>query len=449
MPLWEESKKTVFGGFKEPDHRKSEDGKLHGPPARWALLLGVLFFATYFGLALRFRGTPLYCWNDLCCESDVSRVVRDVTIPYSGHLRTSVHPLFVLFTNPIGHPLARILGSPTVAAGLLTSACGAVGVGLFFLLLDRFLPRRTDSVLGAVLYGSAGSSLLYGGVPETGTFAIPLLVLSYILLADETRDGKDRLVPWKLVGLGTFGVTVTNFVQTVICFVLAERERGEERRWTRTVGRVFALGSVVVLGGVVLALAQKMVYPGTRPFFLPRPLHEELSYTNGMFTHAPLRVLSEFFRTFFLSDLVLPEPKFFQFVPEPWKYPFPAMTFTGRLPASIFGWIALAGILFLLVRGLGVTRRTAVGNVVLTAASLSLLFNMALHLVYGNYRFGRIELFLYTPHFTFLVVLLVVSSACRPRMSTTVLLAVTALLMFGNNYSVLLSIVRYYRSITG
>src|SRR5262245_3298363 len=88
-------------------------------------LVFAAFFGTYFhvGAAVARTGI-LHYWNALF-QADCPRAIADLTSTDTEHFRTAVHPLFVLFFNPIGVFLTHVTRSQELAARLLCSACGA------------------------------------------------------------------------------------------------------------------------------------------------------------------------------------------------------------------------------------------------------------------------------------------------------------------------------------
>jgi len=101
-----------------------------------AISLLFLFFFTYFSIGTAFASTPLFDYVDIFFGADTTRVILDLTTPRSNHAR-SVHPLLVLFFNPLGKHLTTFTGSRVTAALLLSTFFGGLTVMLFYMILKK------------------------------------------------------------------------------------------------------------------------------------------------------------------------------------------------------------------------------------------------------------------------------------------------------------------------
>ena len=69
--------------------------------------------------------------TDVFYGGDTPRVLQDMTMQEGLHYRTSVHPLFVILTQPFVRILGRFTGV-IVAAAIFEAAVGALSATLFY-----------------------------------------------------------------------------------------------------------------------------------------------------------------------------------------------------------------------------------------------------------------------------------------------------------------------------
>ena len=401
---------------------------------RAALLVGALLFALAFSvyapIAVRFAGTAAYEYNDLLFEIDARRVIQDMTDPGGNHRRTSVHPIYVLLVNPLGTLLTRLTGSGRVAAALLTASLGALGVALayrYFLLRGG---RHLNGVALAALFALTASQLLFSTVPDYESLAVCGLLLTYLLFTTSLSRGLCGRIPWVLAGVLCLGVTTTNFVQTLICYGIASRS-GQERPPLRSWVARLAAYALTVLGiVVVLSLLQKAIYPTSELFFQPQAyVREAYSFLSPLVLERPLFVLAQLLKYAFLINVVAPVPTHHivgnQLV----------LRFSDSVAYSPLGAAGVALWALLLAAGaVGVAtarheRRLGLGIL------LCLLFNLALHAVYGvGTRKTLHELFMFTGNFTFLVFMTLGGPGFRWRWAWGAIAAAAAVVIGLNHW---------------
>lgn len=224
-----------------------------------ALLLG--FWTLYFhiGLAMEERGTLR---NNMFFHSDIGRVIGDIARPNAPHDRTSVHPLFVLITHPLGAGLNYLIKSPPLAAVTLNSFVGGLSVALaclFFRIIGTSLRR---SALGALLLGVSASNLYFGSAPETYIFSLFSIILLFLGIA--LKPGNWR---WFLpIGVLSFGVLITNGALAVITYwVSLARSIG----WARRLMLAAFLGVCILVVSAGLAMVQQKIWPTSDLFYRP------------------------------------------------------------------------------------------------------------------------------------------------------------------------------------
>ena len=189
----------------------------------------------------------------------------------------------------------------------------------------------------------------------------------------------------------TIGITYTNFAQNVIALFTVKPNIKQMIRF---------VASVVVLL-VLLTLLNNLLYPDAHPFFfIPSTLQAE---QQNLFPLNPLRIQA-LTRAFFFHNVAAPSPilfdkdiPFIQFrffkpeINELSQYVLPIQNITSQ---AWLGLLIFAGILFLSNIKKNPHLRLSI------ALMGCMALNMGLHLRYGK------ELFLYTPNWTYALILL-------------------------------------------
>ena len=117
------------------------------------LLLLCAVFALYLSLGLWLFGSQPWRDDELF-EIDAARVAGWMTDPDVLHLRTRVHPLYVLLVQPLGGLLVGVGVPTTLAVQGLTAGFASAAVGLALAVALRW---KQDPWL------AAGVALLFGG----------------------------------------------------------------------------------------------------------------------------------------------------------------------------------------------------------------------------------------------------------------------------------------------
>ncbi|MBD2104072.1 hypothetical protein H6F94_24735 [Leptolyngbya sp. FACHB-261] len=286
---------------------------------------------------------------------------------------------------PFGFLLRVLTASQELAAVLLNSFFGATGVALVFLFFKNLTQKYFESLLLVGVFGMSISQLVFGSIPETYALTTCSIIASYILLLFCLQQQRVYSACWLAARLFSFGVTITNFAQTVIC-------------------------SVVLLFALVTDSSQFITV--------------DLSLSQ------PWLLFSKLFKHFLGVSFVSPAPFINRIAPETGRSIL--SFFAQPLDYKLLGWAALTLWLVLSILGLLRSLQANCRSALLSAAALAVLFNMSLHTV-----FGTEELFLYTCNFTFPVLLLVVNPSLLKRGYFTWSLTLLIVLMGSNNLIVL------------
>ena len=308
-----------------------------------------------------------------------------------------VHPFAFLILRPPAWLLSIILnGDKFYAATLLNSIFGGICVYLTWLFFRQRTNNTAYALLIAALLGLSSSHLLLSVFLETYIFSAAVLIF-YMFLLQAGERSLIRLVP---VGLLTFGITITNFAQTCIAYFVTFPNI---RNLLKYIG--------VVLGAaLILAFAQKLIYPSSEPFYVPSNMLNEHVYGFNPFHSETRLVVSRanvLLRDMFLMNIVAPRPLIllkeagctfpcFQtiFMVGGTHYRYASYIGFGSLLARIW-FVALAVAGFVFIRRVIKLPQQAAIQIALAA---NILFNFVLHMNYGD------DPILYSPDWTYALV---------------------------------------------
>lgn len=118
------------------------------------LLIFLSFFIIYFIIGLLFTYyLEIYKYWDVIFDVDTPRVVGDLTSINSFHYRASVHPLFILFFQPIVFFLKFIFQDKAISILFLQSILAASSSLIMYKILKKMGIKERLSILLTVLFG--------------------------------------------------------------------------------------------------------------------------------------------------------------------------------------------------------------------------------------------------------------------------------------------------------
>jgi hypothetical protein len=383
--------------------------------------------------------------RELLFEADIPRLTLDITSTTGPHWRSNVHPLFVLFANPIGSFFSLLLGGRTTSAAILFDALvgaltAVVSARLFWGMSGGNLLR---TVLASLITALAMSRLFFSSIPETYALSAFSVVVTQLIFWIDLHEKRLPLYVWVGAGVLTLGVTVTNFAQTGLCYLISRHARPGTSVW-QAVGFSARFGLLVVVAVGALSVVQGVLYPSTGllSFLQPTEIARESWFLRLDVLQEPWEVLSELFRNVFMFNVVGGIPQLVPGITEQ-----PRLTFGGSWAFSALGYAAIAlwAALAVAPGGRWTATDTRVRGLFYAGVASATLFNLLLHAVY----FGKtvvIEYFLYTANFTFPVMVLVLARwvSARSRAGSWALGAFLALLA-ANNLDIMRRIIEHYR----
>jgi len=367
------------------------------------LVLALAFFIAYFSLAITYSlvlRDPAQNFDDNFFDADPTSWMNRFAAPAVQLIEMRpVHPFAFLIFRPLTWLMALFLNGSTFHAALLLNAgVGALCVWLTWLAVKRW-SNTTYALIIAALLGASATHLIFSTYLETYIFSAAALIAFVLALQSEQKSLK-TLIP---IGLLTFGITITNFIQTVIIFLFTDFK----------ISKLIKYGLIVLVSAVALAYLQALIYPTSQPFYVPSQLLAENRYSAGSTTLERIYERSYVMgRTITLFSVVGPRP-----LPllEEVGCHFPCFkTYKPRYGADLissysgFGsglartWF---GILLLALGFFAWKLVKSPKDASLQLALLTcLLFNFFLHVAYGD------DPMLYSPDWTYALILFVALS---------------------------------------
>jgi hypothetical protein len=365
---------------------------------REALAFAVVFSMAYGGLAVLFhtRTPRLFAQLDQIFDADLGLWTIDLARPQGPHPRTRVHPLSVLFFNPLGWSLRELFrwgGEPfaaRAAAGLLAALAGGATVGVFRVLLHRLAVPPGRARAWVLVLAFSATHVVFSSVPESFSFSALSLVVVFAVAAGARPTEAGRT----LAGLFSFGVTVTNLVAVTLARAAAYDWRREATR--AVLGTARHVVFVLVLAAA-LSLGQRALYPTSALFFVPGPL--AAAYERSFFHASSVSDVGARAEEL-ASHLVFVGLAAPRITVTPRSGPrtavdFPSLPLRHSRPASAAHAILWAVLLVLAARGLVRSRGRPP---IVVALLLWLAFVAGLHAVFGT------SLFLYSAQWVFALV---------------------------------------------
>lgn len=371
------------------------------------IVLALLFFAAYtwYGLQLNFADSDT---TDNFLDADNYPWMMRIAYP-EGHLleMRGPHPFAYFLLRPFGWLLNLVTSDPHLSAVLMNTLVGALCVFMAWVFIKRQSQNTAYALLIASLLGLSTSHFFFGAVIESYIFSAAALIGFVLAL----QNSSGALFAPVTMGVVTFGITLTNFVQNFIGFVVAQLPDLSRKTFRDSFIRVFQFAAFALSIGIVLSVLHAAWYPSSRLFFQLSDAQIEQDFSRSLFDEPQWRItgrITLLVRTILLYTVIAPNPfvfghevgawlpyfNFFKLSPQTYAY----SAYDGLGSILVFAWaglLLLSGIFFLwnLIR----TRKADLS----LAFALSLLFNFLLHLNYG------FEPFLYSPDWAYALIFFV------------------------------------------
>jgi hypothetical protein len=361
------------------------------------ILLALIFICVYMDIGLKLNSPAMNITDNYLDADNSSWMTRIAKPGGSGMEMRGPHPFAYFIFRPLGFILNLFTHAPALSAIFLNTFTGGLCVFLAWVLIRDQTENRSYAFLIAALLGLSTAHLFLGSVVETYVFSAASLIGFLLIL----QKRKESMVPLVVISLITFGITLTNFVQEFIGFVVS-RPRIKD---------ILRFSGITISMGVILSLIHAAWFPSSKLFFLTSSAQAEEQYSSAIFHDPSWRAVGRVIlviRTLLLYAVIAPRPyvflqdvgdtfprfNFFKVVPGTFSY----SPYNGVGNVLVFAWAALlltSGVFFLwkLIR----TRKADLTF----ALVFCILFNFVLHLNYGY------EPFLYSPDWAYALIFFV------------------------------------------
>lgn len=361
------------------------------------IVLAFLFLLVYlyFGRTLNDFGVGQV---DNLFDADVSSWIRRIAgSDIKEFEMRGPHPFTYFIIQPFGRTLNLFTQDPTFSAILFNVMAGGGCVFLMWLFVKRQFGSQIYALLMATLLGISASHLFFGSVIETYIFSAFALLLFLVLLQPNSSSMSSAVAGAVL----TFGITITNFIQNFLAFIVA---RSRLKEITRFAGWTIAVS-------LLLTYLHATIYPASKLFFLTPDIENEekffldLAHTPDWFVIGRLMYLV---RTILLYSVIAPKvfiltDEVGSTIPEFRFYKISIGTFHQTSYFGLGQGLVIFWALLLAVAGLAFLWKSIRERKFDPGISfiLCLVFNFILHINYGQ------ELFLYSPDWTYALILFV------------------------------------------
>jgi len=424
------------------------------------IIIPIFFFFLYLilglGLSSKYYGydsfgadinVQTYGWTSIHWNHDYrgshSLIHRPLIYLFDDHRGT--HPLIILFVGFIGSALNYLMGgSPVITVIIINAFFASLGVFLSFIFFNLLLDEIFNATLLTLIFGLSMSQLIFGSVPENFALAGVSIIATYVLLLICLRDKKLYCEYWILTGILTFGVTITNFAQSIICFSIAVIGLKIKNKFVIILNYILVVATIAF----ILNTIQYIIFPNTAHLFLhPSMVNSYQEFAQITILNEPVTTLYELGKNFLIVNFVSPSSFLVALSSIPTKLqhyytnkPPILGYYKSSLNYSLFGVMAIILWLSIFISGIFQNLRLIIKknvNVYLfSAISLGILFNIAVHSILGVH-----EMFLYSCHFTFLILALATNRSLMTKTYYKTGLAALIFLMGTNNLLIIKQII--------
>ncbi len=322
--------------------------------------------------------------TDVFYGGDTPRVLQDMTMQEGLHYRTSVHPLFVILTQPFVRILGRVTGV-IMAAVIFEAAIGALSATLFYRLMQKLGASKKTGLLATVILVLSFTQVSFNSIFETYVFSQFGLMVMWVIAAgliDKKLELKDYAL-LVIAGIFSLAFTLTNIVQFLILLsIIIFLNKNVKCKFIKFSSILLVVLSITVM----LADVQKAFWPSANNFFTSSINGFVLDKNSEEFTYiertwSAKRVIFQMNTSFvyqfgLLGGLILEKSNLIN-----------------MLGLVCFGLFSLINLYYFF------TKRKIFKEKIYFALLSAYGFNFVLHIFYNPY-----ESFLYVLHYNFLII---------------------------------------------
>ena len=359
-----------------------------------------LFFYFILGSLISYQNNV---GGNIYFGADNARAYGDLTGILYNHYRIKVHPLFLLFTQPITLLMNGISQNPKLAVIIVQSLCAALFIKTFYQILFFLKVHEVIIKSFPLILGFSFSFIIFSTTPETFIFSgLTSILFFYYLIKNQNLnlDAKKQILTLCVFATFLTGMVVTNYFLffTGVFLTLLFSNKYNIKVIIKNLGKLFIFSLTIIMA---MCIIQKFIW-NSCPIFISSMLdglagkgYEETHYINtNVFS---LNQLTSYLYLFFLYPLLSPSIKLY--VHEEWS----SIEFSQYHDWQIvFGSICLIFLFItIFVFIVKTLRRNNIKNLFpLILGGVFLLFNISLH-----YLYGKLEAFIYSCNYLYLILL--------------------------------------------
>ena len=380
--------------------------------------LFILFYPLYMAAGLLLRNSVLFSQDDIFIfDMDAPIAIRLITGTLNSGER---HPLFKLFFYPLGLFLANAAQSPIFAAVAVNALFGALCVVFMFLLLSKAGLNPEAGFLWSAILGVSTTHLVFSAFPETYIFsAFSMILLFYLSVAFPAN-----LMLFIPAAVLSVGITTSNIIPATIAFVFSLKAKVPAPSNRLSLIIAFILAVIIILG--LLNVLSILIFKSGVPSFLPwLYLDQQLSWTTLQHPTLLSQRLSYLVESFLLYNFISPKlylpllklnfdlanlnllpANYLKLVSSSESAAnFTISSLVTYAGASLISAQIWLGLIFFAI--FNFIRYPENRSPLVISLLLTLTFNFLLHIFFG------LDIFLYSAHWTFIVLAFVALSLRR------------------------------------
>lgn len=338
-----------------------------------------------FGILLSYNFDFTKNFN-LLFESDTARVIRDMSQYNFAHLRTHVHPLFVILTEPIYYLVKAIFINKMLSLVVISSIVTSLTVLFIYKTLSLFGSNKILKTVICLCYLFSFSNYIFTAGIEVYNIATLLLVLLWYYVLKKYHENKmtdSKTFILIALGICSFAITITNyFIFLIIIFFLFIFKKIDIKK-----ALLIIFFSIII--SMNISVVQHLLWHNTQTLNLNN-YNEEKSYSKISINSTKIAnvLKNDYYYSIIGNDMHVESNN-----KQMYRGDNYVITFNTHNNLWLFGVISIFYILFLILLIRNYTKNLF-ANLCITSA---IFFNTILHVFYGNdYSF------LYSMHFLYL-----------------------------------------------
>ncbi len=352
------------------------------------LFIFSLVFLLIIGIILSYNFKMGDNYN-LLFDSDTGRVVDDAISLNANHYRSSVHPLFVLFVQPVVFFISSIILSKNLSLIILSALVSSTSIYFLYKILDIIKPNKKQNIIICLIYLFSLSNIIFTAGIETYNFATLFLILMWYFYLKQDNKQKSLYFYILLILFGVLSISfiITNvFIYLIMILLLLISKK-------INIKQIIIIGLITLCLSFGLSIGQRLVFH-TTPLLFKIDTHEEIKFINkelNIKNKIKEVVVNDYYNSFIGNNVHLNINYGNSYNGQNYVIAFNNM--------SIFNFIIMTAfyiiLIFLVARNIKKKKLFNIGLL------LALLFNTILHIFYGNET-----AFLYSLHFVYLIIIL-------------------------------------------